>query len=111
MFPYEFYDASFFAYAIDYYYNFKWDHLWGLERIFRLVSGYYKHGFAFKRGKPSKPSDNSAVAERASHDKWEHSRIGCLMVMKYTMEKSIRQSIPETNNAMEFLKAVGEKFK
>ncbi|KAJ1442517.1 gag-polypeptide of LTR copia-type [Sesbania bispinosa] len=33
------------------------------------------------------------------------------MVMKYTMEKSIQQSIPENDKAKDFLKSVGEKFK
>ena len=32
------------------------------------------------------------------------------MVMKYTIEKSIRQCIPETEDASEFFKAIREKF-
>ena len=56
-------------------------------------------------------TDQSTVADKASREKWDHSNRVCLMVMKYTMEKSIRQSILETDNAVTFMKSVGEKFK
>ncbi|KAJ1412062.1 gag-polypeptide of LTR copia-type [Sesbania bispinosa] len=52
----------------------------------------------------------SIAVQRASHEKWEHSNMVCLMVMKYTMEKSIRQIIPENNKAKDFMSSVGEKF-
>ncbi|RDX72090.1 hypothetical protein CR513_48475, partial [Mucuna pruriens] len=52
----------------------------------------------------------SSKAENISHDKWEHSNRVCLKVAKYTMEKSIRQSILKNDNAKDFLTVNGEKF-
>ncbi|XP_022849914.1 uncharacterized protein LOC111372006 [Olea europaea var. sylvestris] len=34
----------------------------------------------------------------------------CLMIMKYTIDNSIRQSTSDTGNAKEYLEAVGKKF-
>ena len=56
-------------------------------------------------------TDQSTIVDKASREKWDHSNRVCLMVMKYTMEKSIRQSILETDNAVTFLKSVGENLK
>ena len=66
---------------------------------------------ALREEEPPALTDQSTVADKASREKWDHSNKVCLMVMKYTMEKSIRQSILETDNAVTFLKSVGEKFK
>lgn len=66
---------------------------------------------ALREEKPTSLTNDSTEVEKALFEKWEHSNRVCLMVMKYTMENSIRQSIPETNDAKEFLKSVGEKFK
>ena len=66
---------------------------------------------ALREAVPPALTDQSTVANKASREKWDHSNRVCLMVMKYTMEKSIRQSILETDNAVTFLKSVGEKFK
>ncbi|KAJ1387717.1 gag-polypeptide of LTR copia-type, partial [Sesbania bispinosa] len=66
---------------------------------------------ALREQEPPALTLESTAVQRASHEKWEHSNRVCLMVMKYTMEKSIRQSIPENNKAKDFLSSVGEKFK
>ena len=39
---------------------------------------------------------NSSAELKAKHEKWAHSNRVCLMTMKYTMDKTIRQSIPES---------------
>ena len=44
-------------------------------------------------------SEESTAEQRAQHEKWAHSNRICLMVMKYTMEKTIRQSVPESEDA------------
>ena len=62
---------------------------------------------ALREAEPPALTDQSTVADKASREKWDHSNRVCLMVMKYTMEKSIRQSILETDNVVTFLKAVG----
>ena len=60
-----------------------------------------------REAEPPALTDQSTVADKASREKWDLSNRVCLMVMKYTMEKSIRQSILETDNAVTFLKSVG----
>ena len=62
---------------------------------------------ALREAEPPALTDQSTVADKASREKWDHSNRLYLMVMKYTMEKSIRQSILETDNAVTFLKSVG----
>ena len=66
---------------------------------------------ALREAEPPALTDQSTVADKASQEKWDHSNRVYHMVMKYTMEKSIRQSILETDNAITFLKSVSEKFK
>nr|KYP60045.1 hypothetical protein KK1_015493 [Cajanus cajan] len=66
---------------------------------------------SLREEEPTALTPESIVAQKDSHEKWENSNRVCLMVMKYTMEKSIRQSIPENDKAKDFLRSVGEKFK
>lgn len=65
---------------------------------------------ALRVDKPTPLTNESTAVQRTAYEKWKHSNRVCLKVMKYTMEKSIRQSISETDNAKEYQKAVGEKF-
>ncbi|XP_027911427.1 uncharacterized protein LOC114170141 [Vigna unguiculata] len=67
--------------------------------------------FSLREVEPSALTPESTSVQRASREKWEHSNRVCLMVMRYTMEKSIRQSIPDNDNAKDFMRSVGEKFK
>nr|KYP68562.1 hypothetical protein KK1_022193 [Cajanus cajan] len=66
---------------------------------------------SLREEEPPALTPESTIVQRTSHEKWEHSNRVCLMVMKYTMEKSIRQSILENDKAKDFLRLVGEKFK
>ena len=52
----------------------------------------------------------STTEQRANHEKWAHSNRVCLMVMKYTMEKTIRQSVPESEKAKNFLESIAERY-
>ncbi|XP_027342301.1 uncharacterized protein LOC113855049 [Abrus precatorius] len=65
---------------------------------------------ALRENEPPALTAKSTAAHKTSREKSKHSNRVCLMVMKYTMEKSIRQSIQESNNAKDFLKSVGDKF-
>jgi len=67
--------------------------------------------FSLREAEPSALTPESTTVQRASREKWEHSNRVCLMVMRYTMEKSIRQSILDNDNAKDFMRSVGEKFK
>ena len=45
---------------------------------------------ALRVDEPSKPTDMSSADERSFYEKLEHSNNSCLMVKKYTMDKSIK---------------------
>ena len=66
---------------------------------------------ALTEDEPPKPTDQSSDAERVKYKKWTHSNKVCLMTLKYSMDKTIKDNIPETNSAKEFLESVGKKFK
>lgn len=55
-------------------------------------------------------TDASTEAQRTLYEKWEHSNTMRLKMISYTIEKSIRQSIPESESVKDYLKFVGEKF-
>ena len=66
---------------------------------------------ALRKEKLAALTSQSTAADWASGEELEPSNRVCLMIMKYTMKKLIRQSIPETDNARTSLIYVGEKFK
>ncbi|KAJ1376571.1 hypothetical protein SESBI_49799 [Sesbania bispinosa] len=66
---------------------------------------------SLREEEPPTLTPKSTVVQRASLEKWEHSNRVCLMVMKYTMEMYIRQSILENDKDKDFMRSVGEKFK
>lgn len=55
-------------------------------------------------------SVTSTEAQRTLYEKWEHFNRVCLKVISYTKEKSIRQSISESESSKDYLKYVGENF-
>ncbi|CAJ2662216.1 unnamed protein product [Trifolium pratense] len=65
---------------------------------------------ALRIDKPAAITAQSTEAQKTLHEKWEASNRKCVNVISYTMEKSIRQSIPEIDVAKDYLKAVGKKF-
>jgi len=67
--------------------------------------------FSLREAESSALNPESTSVQRTSCEKWKHSNRVCLMVMRYTMEKSIQQSIPDIDIAKDFMKSVGEKFK
>ncbi|RVW41008.1 Retrovirus-related Pol polyprotein from transposon TNT 1-94 [Vitis vinifera] len=58
----------------------------------------------------SKPTYMSSTDERSFYEKWEHSNKSCLMVMKYTMDKSIKECVPKTERAKDFLEYVKANY-
>ncbi|KAF7808414.1 Retrovirus-related Pol polyprotein from transposon TNT 1-94 [Senna tora] len=66
---------------------------------------------AMREGKPADLTAQSNDAEKAFHKQWHDSNRICLTVLKYTVDKTIRQSVPEKDTVVEYLKAIGEKFK
>ncbi|RVW35627.1 hypothetical protein CK203_106305 [Vitis vinifera] len=65
---------------------------------------------ALRVDEPSKPTDMSSADERSFYEKWEHSNRSCLMVMKYTMDKSIKECVPKTERAKDFLEYVKTNY-
>jgi len=59
---------------------------------------------------PAALTEKSFAEEETYYERWGHSNRTCLMIMKYTIDKSIRQSITCTNSAKDFLAAIGDKF-
>ncbi|WKA03945.1 hypothetical protein VitviT2T_022019 [Vitis vinifera] len=65
---------------------------------------------ALRVDEPSKPTDVSSADERSFYEIWEHSNRSCLMVMKYTMNKSIKECVPKMERAKDFLEYVKVKY-
>jgi len=59
---------------------------------------------------PAELIKKSSIEEKTYYERWGHSNRTCLMIMKYTINKSIRQSITCTDSAKDFLATVGDKF-
>ncbi|XP_021653664.2 uncharacterized protein LOC110644986 [Hevea brasiliensis] len=60
---------------------------------------------------PAELTDESTIAKKTYYEKWQNSNRVFLMVIKYIIDKSIRQGIPNKETTKEFLQAVAEKFK
>ncbi|KAH7841940.1 hypothetical protein Vadar_026323 [Vaccinium darrowii] len=65
---------------------------------------------AIREEEPPKPTAKSYAEEKAYHERWEHFNRTCLMIMKYTMDKSIEQSVPDNENAKAYLADIGKQF-
>ena len=65
---------------------------------------------ALRVDEPSKPTNMSSADEISFYEKWEHSNRSCLMVMKYTMDKSIKECVPKTEKAKDFLEYVKANY-
>ncbi|KAF7838105.1 putative LRR receptor-like serine/threonine-protein kinase [Senna tora] len=66
---------------------------------------------AMREPRPTALIEQSSEADKAYHKQWHDSNRICLTILKYTIEKNIRQSIPEKETATEFLKAISDKYK
>ena len=69
-----------------------------------------KMDLALRTTAPPKPADNAAENDRKSYDEWEYSNRCYLMIMRYHMDESIRDSIPKTENTKDFLAAIEKKY-
>nr|CAN70467.1 hypothetical protein VITISV_026832 [Vitis vinifera] len=65
---------------------------------------------ALRVNEPSKPTDVSSANERSFYKRWEHSNRSCLMVMNYTMDKSIKECVPKTERVKDFLENVKANY-
>ena len=65
---------------------------------------------ALRVDESSKPTDVSSVDERSFYEKLEHSNRSGLMVMKYSMDKCIKECVPKTERVKDFLKYVKANY-
>ena len=65
---------------------------------------------ALRVDEPCKPTDVSSVDERSFYEKLEHSNRSCLMVMKYTMDKSIKECVSKMEMAKDFMEYVKANY-
>ena len=65
---------------------------------------------ALRVDESSKPTDVSSVDERSFYEKLEHSNRSCLMVMKYTMDKSIKECVSKMEMAKDFMEYVKANY-
>ncbi|KAL6335313.1 hypothetical protein AAG906_029555 [Vitis piasezkii] len=65
---------------------------------------------ALRVDEPSKPTDVSSADERSFYEKLEHSNRSCLMVMKYTIDKSIKECMPNMEMAKDFMEYVKANY-
>jgi len=66
---------------------------------------------ALTEDEPPVPTATSSAEEKTKYDRWIHSNKIYLMTMKHSMEKTIKDNIPEASNAKKLLADVGNKFK
>ena len=65
---------------------------------------------SLREDEPPKPTDESTEAERAHYAKWERSNCLSLISIKRSIVEHLLGGIPESNNAKEFLVAVGNRY-
>ncbi|KAF7808426.1 Retrovirus-related Pol polyprotein from transposon TNT 1-94 [Senna tora] len=70
-----------------------------------------KDDLAMREPRPADLTDRSSAADKTHYRLWLESNRVCLTVLKYTIDKTIRQSIAEKDTAVDYLKAISEKFK
>ena len=77
----------------------------------RFHLGVLDVDYALDSEKPDEPTDETNDEDRAFYDAWKRSNKLCLGFMRMTIAGNIKTSIPKSDRAKEFLKAVEERFK
>lgn len=65
---------------------------------------------ALRVDEPPKLTAKSSVEEKDYYERWKHSNRTSLMIMRYTIDESIRDSVQHCDNAKAFLDSIGKKF-
>ena len=66
--------------------------------------------YALREPTPIKPTSESTNEQKALYEKWERSNRMSLMIMKCSITPAIRGAIPDSDNAMSYIKSVEEQF-
>ena len=75
-----------------------------------IVLGCMDLDYALKETTPTKPTFESTNEQKALYEKWERSNCMSLMIMKGSITPAIRGAIPNSDNAMSYIKSVEEQF-
>ena len=75
-----------------------------------IVLGCKDLDYALREPIPTKPIPESTYEQNALYEKWEHSNCMSLMIMKGSITPAIRGAIPDSDNAMTYIKSVEEQF-
>ncbi|PRQ57453.1 hypothetical protein RchiOBHm_Chr1g0348501 [Rosa chinensis] len=86
--------------------NFK---KWKEDIIISL--GLADLGIALRTTKPESAHATGTNQQRAAYEKWERSNRLSLLVMKRSMTEAIRGSIEDCEYAVDYLDAIGKKYK
>ncbi|XP_074562538.1 uncharacterized protein LOC141819065, partial [Curcuma longa] len=81
---------------------------WNEQVNFHL--GVLDLDFALLKEKPTAITDSSSEEEKSKYKIWERSNRLSLMFMRMTIANNIKTTIPQTENAKEYLKFVEERF-
>ena len=66
--------------------------------------------YALREPTPTKPTSESTNEQKVLYEKWERSNRMSLMIMKGSITLTIRGAIPDSDNAMNYIKFVEEQF-
>ncbi|CAL2240346.1 unnamed protein product [Prunus armeniaca] len=80
------------------------------KRDLEIVLGLLDHDLALREEKPEVTA-NSNAAQKHKLERWEKSNRICLLVMRKSITETICGGITESENANDFLEAIGLKFK
>ncbi|RVW78975.1 hypothetical protein CK203_040164 [Vitis vinifera] len=75
-----------------------------------IVFGCMDLDYALREPTPTKPTFESTNEQKALYEKWERSNRMSLMIMKGSITPAIRGAIPDSDNAMTYIKLVEEQF-
>ena len=75
-----------------------------------IVLGCMDLDYALREPTPIKPTSESTNEQKALYEKWERSNRMSLMIMKCSITPAIRGAIPDSDNAMSYIKSVEEQF-
>jgi hypothetical protein len=76
----------------------------------RVVLAIMRLDLALEVNKPDAITSQSSAGAKAYFNKWAESNKLCMMIMRLSMDKTIKNSIPQCDNAKDYLAAVSKKF-
>ena len=75
-----------------------------------IVFGCMDLDYALREPTPTKPTYESTNEQKVLYEKWERSNHVSLMIMKGSIAPTIHGAIPDSNNAMSYIKSVEKQF-